>query len=399
MLTKVQNSFNEYYYRMLRNLLYLCNMKKIFRSLLYIVMMLGVALLPDLWLWCHGVSTWIWPLAVAWWIPSGLLLLAEVGLQLGLYHKLSVRVLFTMLLFSVMPKFVYILFSMVAPWWLAFVPSILLMACFLYGFTEGWKRLEVKQVTYFSPDLPPYFDGYKILHFSDFHLGSFPMGTDFVEKVVEKANNEDVEMMMFTGDLVNNSAEEVRPYLKTLGQLHAPDGIFSVWGNHDYCEYDNNHSIGALKRNRKMLYGFQKQLGWTQLMNEHVTMSHGLASIEIIGVENAGNPPFSNRANLKKAMKGVDKNAFKILLTHDPHHWRKEALSKGIQLTLSGHTHAGQIQIGRLTPARMAFKEWGGIYRRGMQMLYVSAGLGGSFPFRLGAWPEMTVITLKRKNG
>lgn len=399
MLTKVQNSFNEYYYSMLRNLLYLCNMKKIFRSLLYIVMMLGLALLPDLWLWYHGVSTWIWPLAVAWWIPSGLLLLAEVGLQLGLYHKLSVRVLFTMLLFSVMPKLVYILFSLVAPWWLAVVPSILLMTCFLYGFTEGWKRLEVKQVTYFSPDLPPYFDGYKILHFSDFHLGSFPSGTDFVEKVVERANNEDVEMMMFTGDLVNNSAEEVRPYLETLSQLHAPDGIYSVWGNHDYCEYDNNHSIGALKRNRKMLYGFQKQLGWTQLMNEHVTMSHGLASIEIIGVENAGNPPFSNRANLKKAMKGIDKNAFKILLTHDPHHWRKEALSKGIQLTLSGHTHAGQVQIGRLTPARMAFKEWGGIYRRGMQMLYVSAGLGGSFPFRLGAWPEMTVITLKRKNG
>ena len=204
-------------------------------------------------------------------------------------------------------------------------------------------------------------------------------------------------MMVFTGDLVNNSAEEVRPYFDTLKKLHAPDGIYSVWGNHDYCEYDNNHSIGALKRNRKMLYDFQSQLGWKQLMNEHVTISHGLASIELIGVENAGNPPFSNRANLKKAMKGIDAS-FKILLTHDPHHWRKEALAEHIQLTLSGHTHAGQIQIGRLTPARMAFKEWGGIYRQGKQMLYVSAGLGGSFPFRLGAWPEMTVITLKREN-
>lgn len=250
----------------------------------------------------------------------------------------------------------------------------------------------------FVPDLPPYFDGYKILHFTDFHLGTFPKDTDFVEKVVECANNEDVELMVFTGDLVNNSATEVAPYLETLKQLHAPDGIYSVWGNHDYCEYDNNHSIGALKRNRKMLFGFQKELGWTQLMNEHVTLSHGLASIEIIGVENAGNPPFSNRANLKKAMKGiVDKKAFKILLTHDPHHWRKEALKAGIHLTLSGHTHAGQILIGKLTPARLAFKEWGGIYRRGAQMLYVSAGIGGSFPFRLGAWPEMTVITLKRK--
>lgn len=373
-------------------------MKKIFRSLLYIFMMLGLALLPDLWLWFHGVSQWICPLAIAWWIPSGLLLLAEVGLQLGLYHKLSVRVLFTMLIFSVMPKIVYILFSLVAPWWLAIVPSFLLMICFLYGFTHGWKRLEVKQVTCSSSDLPPYFDGYKILHFSDFHLGTYPKETDFVEKVVEAANGEDVDMMVFTGDLVNNSAEEVAPYLDTLSRLHAPDGIYSVWGNHDYCEYDNNHSIGALKRNRKKLFAYQEQLGWTQLMNEHFTISHGLASIEIIGVENAGNPPFSNRANLKKAMKGIDKNAFKILLTHDPHHWRKEALAKNIQLTLSGHTHAGQIKMGRFTPARMAFKEWGGIYRRGAQMLYVSAGLGGSFPFRLGAWPEITIVTLKRKN-
>lgn len=361
-------------------------------------MMLGLALLPDLWLWFDAVSTWPLVLAIAWWIPSALLLLAETGLQFGVYHRLSVRVLFTMILFSVMPKSVYILLSLFLPWWVAILPALCMIGGFIFGFTKGWRKLEVKQITYSSPDLPPYFDGYKILHFTDFHLGTFPKDTDFVERVVECANNEDVELMVFTGDLVNNSATEVAPYLETLKQLHAPDGIYSVWGNHDYCEYDNNHSIGALKRNRKMLFGFQKELGWTQLMNEHVTLSHGLASIEIIGVENAGNPPFSNRANLKKAMKGiVDKKAFKILLTHDPHHWRKEALKAGIHLTLSGHTHAGQILIGKLTPARLAFKEWGGIYRRGAQMLYVSAGIGGSFPFRLGAWPEMTVITLKRK--
>lgn len=373
-------------------------MKKVLRSTLYVLMALGMAFVPDAWLWHIGVSEWCLSLRLVWWIPTFLLLLAEVGLQLGKCHKTSVRVLFTMVLFSVFPKVVFILLDLFLPWWLALVPAFSAMICFLYGFTHGWKRLEVNQVTYSSPDLPPYFDGYKILHFSDFHLGTFPKGSDFVDKVVECANNEDVEMMMFTGDLVNNSADEVLPYLDTLTELHAPDGIYSVWGNHDYCEYGNNHSIGALRKNRRKLFEYQKQLGWTQLMNEHVTLSHGLASIEIIGVENAGNPPFSNRANLKKAMKGiVDKKAFKILLTHDPHHWRKEALKAGIHLTLSGHTHAGQILIGKLTPARLAFKEWGGIYRQGTQMLYVSAGIGGSFPFRLGAWPEMTVITLKRK--
>ncbi len=361
--------------------------------------MLLLALAPDAWLWHLGVGEWPLPLAVLWWVPTALLLLAELGLQLGLFHKTSVRVLFSMLLFSVIPKVVFILFSFLCPWWVALVPALGIMAWFLFGFVEGWRRLEVKNITFRSPDLPPYFDGYRLLHFSDFHLGTFPKDTDFVRKVVECANREDADMMVFTGDLVNNSASEALPYVEVLSRLQAPDGVISVWGNHDYCEYGNNHSIGALKRNRRVLFDAQRRMGWTQLMNEHHTVSHGMASIEIIGVENAGQPPFSNRSNLRKAMKGVAHDSFKILLTHDPHHWRKEALGKGIQLTLSGHTHAGQIRIGSLTPARMAFKEWGGVYRRGAQMLYVSAGLGGSFPFRLGAWPEMTVITLKRDNG
>jgi uncharacterized protein len=207
---------------------------------------------------------------------------------------------------------------------------------------------------------------------------------------------EEPDMILFTGDLVNNQASEVEPYLDTLGQLHASDGIYSIWGNHDYCEYGNNHSIGALKRNRRMLYGYQESLGWHQLMNEHHVVSHGMASIAVIGVENPGQPPFTNRSNLKKAMKGLNPDMFKILLSHDPHHWRREVVGKKIQLTLAGHTHAGQLKIGKWTPARMAFKEWGGAYRIGEQMLYVSSGIGCSFPFRLGAWPELTVITLKR---
>lgn len=373
-------------------------MKKILRSTLYIVMILCLAFVPDLWLWQMGVDEWAAPLKLLWWIPTFLLLMAEMGLQLGIYHKTSVRVLFTMILFSFFPKVLYILCSFVMPWWAALIPTVAVMLLLLFGFTHGWKRLEVKQVIYSSADLPPYFDGYRILQFSDFHLGTYPQDTDFVKKVIEKANQENVDMMVFTGDLVNNAAEEVTPWFDTLKELHAPDGIYSVWGNHDYCEYGNNHSIDVLKRNRKLLYDYQRQLGWNQLMNEHVTISHGLASIELIGVENAGHPPFADRSDLAKAMKGINQDSFKILLTHDPHHWRKEALAQGIQLTLSGHTHAGQIQLGRITPARMAFKEWGGIYRHGEKMLYVSAGLGGSFPFRLGAWPEMTVITLKRKN-
>lgn len=370
--------------------------KKVLRSLFYIVVMSVLAFLPDFWLWHIGVSEWPLLLAILWWVPSLLLVLAEVGLQMGFFHKLSVRVLFTTILFSAFPKVIFILFDAFLPWFFALIPALGVMGWFAFGFIEGWKRLELKHITFTSPDLPPYFDGYRLVQITDFHLGSFPPGNDFVQKVVDATNNEEPDMILFTGDLVNNQASEVEPYLETLGQLHAQDGIYSIWGNHDYCEYGNNHSIGALKRNRRMLYGYQESLGWHQLMNEHHVVSHGMSSIAVIGVENPGQPPFTNRSNLKKAMKGVDPDMFKILLSHDPHHWRREVVGKKIQLTLAGHTHAGQLKIGKWTPARMAFKEWGGAYRIGEQMLYVSSGIGGSFPFRLGAWPELTVVTLKR---
>lgn len=371
-------------------------LKKVLRSIFYIVVMSVLAFLPDFWLWHIGVSEWPLLLAILWWVPSLLLVLAEVGLQMGFFHKLSVRVLFTTILFSAFPKVVFILFDAFLPWFFALIPALGVMGWFAFGFIEGWKRLELKHITFTSPDLPPYFDGYRLVQITDFHLGSFPPGNDFVQKVVDATNNEEPDMILFTGDLVNNQAREVEPYLDTLGQLHASDGIYSIWGNHDYCEYGNNHSIGALKRNRRMLYGYQESLGWHQLMNEHHVVSHGMASIAVIGVENPGQPPFTNRSNLKKAMKGLNPDMFKILLSHDPHHWRREVVGKKIQLTLAGHTHAGQLKIGKWTPARMAFKEWGGDYRIGEQMLYVSSGIGGSFPFRLGAWPELTVITLKR---
>lgn len=371
-------------------------LKKVLRSIFYIVVMSVLAFLPDFWLWHIGVSEWPLLLAILWWVPSLLLVLAEVGLQMGFFHKLSVRVLFTTILFSAFPKVVFILFDAFLPWFFALIPALGVMGWFAFGFIEGWKRLELKHITFTLPDLPPYFDGYRLVQITDFHLGSFPPGNDFVQKVVDATNNEEPDMILFTGDLVNNQASEVEPYLDTLGQLHASDGIYSIWGNHDYCEYGNNHSIGALKRNRRMLYGYQESLGWHQLMNEHHVVSHGMASIAVIGVENPGQPPFTNRSNLKKAMKGLNPDMFKILLSHDPHHWRREVVGKKIQLTLAGHTHAGQLKIGKWTPARMAFKEWGGAYRIGEQMLYVSSGIGGSFPFRLGAWPELTVITLKR---
>ena len=209
-------------------------LKKVLRSIFYIVVMSVLAFLPDFWLWHIGVSEWPLLLAILWWVPSLLLVLAEVGLQMGFFHKLSVRVLFTTILFSAFPKVVFILFDAFLPWFFALIPALGVMGWFAFGFIEGWKRLELKHITFTSPDLPPYFDGYRLVQITDFHLGSFPPGNDFVQKVVDATNNEEPDMILFTGDLVNNQASEVEPYLDTLGQLHASDGIYSIWGNHDY---------------------------------------------------------------------------------------------------------------------------------------------------------------------
>ncbi len=370
----------------------------IFRRLIYIFSMIMLACLPDIWLWHIGIGEWAWPLRALWLLPSAVLIVAELGLQMGVKHKLAVRVLFTMVLLAVMPKIVFIVFDMMLPWYIALLPALAVMGWFVYGFARGWKRLVVKQETFRFYDFPAYLDGYKIVQLSDFHLGSYSADTDFVKRVVDAVNEQCADMMVFTGDLVNNSADEVEPFFNDLKRLHAPDGIFSIWGNHDYCEYGDSHRLRYILKNQRKLAEYQRNLGWTQLMNAHQTVGHGMAEFDIIGVENSGIPPFNNRGNLDKAMKGIAPGAFKILLTHDPHHWKREVLEKGIQLTLSGHTHAGQLKIGSITPARLAFREWGGVYRKDNEVLNVSAGIGGSFPFRLGAWPEITVITLKVKH-
>ena len=175
-------------------------LKKVLRSIFYIVVMSVLAFLPDFWLWHIGVSEWPLLLAILWWVPSLLLVLAEVGLQMGFFHKLSVRVLFTTILFSAFPKVVFILFDAFLPWFFALIPALGVMGWFAFGFIEGWKRLELKHITFTSPDLPPYFDGYRLVQITDFHLGSFPPGNDFVQKVVDATNNEEPDMILFTGD-------------------------------------------------------------------------------------------------------------------------------------------------------------------------------------------------------
>ena len=205
---------------------------------------------------------------------------------------------------------------------------------------------------------------------------------------------------------MNIRADEVRPFMADLSTMKQRDGVLSIMGNHDYCEYGQDHSERYEKRNQNILHYLEAKMGWRMLDNEHVTIGrlrqtggeNISESIAVIGVENISKPPFPDYGDLEKAIGDLPAGMFKVLLSHDPSHWRRGVLNKtDIALTLSGHTHAGQLKIGRFSPSKWAYNEWGGKYVEGDSMLYVSTGIGGTVPFRFGAWPEINVITLKCK--
>jgi predicted MPP superfamily phosphohydrolase len=243
--------------------------------------------------------------------------------------------------------------------------------------------------------LPPSFQGFRIAHISDLHLGTYTSHPEIVERIVEMVSEASPDLIVFTGDIVSISPQELRPFTETLSRLQAPYGIVSILGNHDYCTYGPRKSAFEHKAQLEEVITMQRQMGWNLLMNEHIVLRNGNDSIAIIGVENDGHPPFPARANLGKATEGISAGCYKILLTHDPSHWRRAILSHtDIPLTLSGHTHAMHLRIGGWSPSALLFSEWGGLYKENNQYLHVNTGTGSNIPFRLGAWPEITIITL-----
>lgn len=361
-----------------------------------IVFVVLLALLPDVIIWQRYIAPLPAALSLLWWLPTLGLLVSWICLKVNFHHNLSIRLLNGFLLCCVFPKLLFAAVQYLNPL-LALIVALALLLVFIYGLTLGWRRLKVRQASFASPDLPEAFDGYRILHFSDFHLGTFGRHSSFIRQVVGAANRQQADLMAFTGDLINNKADELLPYMQTLSTLRAPDGVFSILGNHDYSEYGNDRSPAYRERNMRLLVERQKAMGWHLLRDEHHTVWRGQDHIQLLGVENISRPPFQMKGDLRRAMQGTTGQEFRILLSHDPNHWEMEVQGKtSIQVMLAGHTHGAQIRLGRLTPARLAFRYWGGQVVRGGQMLYVSLGLGGAFPFRLGAWPELSVISLRR---
>ena len=256
-----------------------------------------------------------------------------------------------------------------------------------------------KDVEYHSTNLPKGFDGYRILQLSDIHIGSWQGNPEAIRQLVNLVNEQKADLIVFTGDLVNQQSHELDSFKEILSQLHAPGGVYSVLGNHDYGTYYRWHSRKEEVANLEYLIEQQKDMGWKILNNEHTIIHHKGDSIALIGVENDGEPPFSQFADFPKAIQGTE-GMFRILLSHNPTHWRREVLpDSDIELTLSGHTHAMQMEMLGHSLASLIYPEWSGMYYEGKRALYVNVGIGYvGLPFRFGAWPEITIIKLVCEN-
>ena len=286
----------------------------------------------------------------------------------------------------------------------AFVVAALVFGVMWWGAIVTPGTLEVREVEMEFDRLPQAFDGYRIVQWSDAHLGTYGGRRAIVERQIETINSLHPDMICFTGDLVSRETSEALPYRDLLASLHAPDGVFSVLGNHDYDNYVTWDDEQAKLADRKALCDLQTEAGWRLLNDDYALIKRGDAQLVLIGTENFGDRLGEKRGSLVRAYGGLNDQNFKIQLQHNPYAWRANTLTNSnIDLMLAGHTHAWQfmIKLGdwRWSPASMHYPEWGGAYNEGGRWLYVNIGTGMvGPPMRIGATPEITVITLKKKS-
>lgn len=269
---------------------------------------------------------------------------------------------------------------------------------FIYGLTYGVSNIQVKHVDLYFKDLPKSFDGYRIVHVSDLHLGTFNGWRSKILKAeMDSIEKQKANLICFTGDLQNIRPEEVEKMASVIRQ--PMKGTISVLGNHDYTEYIKGDAKEKAAEEVRLINAEEKILKWTLLRNQNTEItSPTKESIYVCGTENDGRPPFPNYSNYRKAMQGIGPNSFVIMLQHDPSAWKRSILPKTTaQLTLSGHTHGGQIQIFGWRPTSIRQQEDYGLYEQNGRYLYITAGLGGLVPFRLNMPNEIAVITLHVK--
>lgn len=380
---------------------------------LFAVIFFSILLLPDIYVRFVFLRKKKWPWRLLNWLPSVVAILCALIFWGTNIPALPLsKAFFYILICIALPKLVFmmvsILFRIFRIFWkgakkvevpVSLVCTFAALIVMIYGCTVGQKKLVVKEQTLYFSNLPEEFDGYRIIQLSDFHIGTYGNDTAFVAQVVNEVRAQKPDLIVYTGDLVNSDADEVDPFVPVLSSLSASDGVLSIFGNHDYCYYSHHHQMEVIRRNQEALKEKERNLGWQLLLNEHRVIWRDSASIAVVGVENVGRPPFPDEGDLAVATEGLPDSTFIILLSHDPSHWRMEVLpDTDIPLMLSGHTHAMQFRIGRITPVMFRYPEWGGLYEENGQQLFVSTGVGGGIPFRFGAWPEICVLTLRRAN-
>lgn len=288
---------------------------------------------------------------------------------------------------------------------------LLFLGTMWYGYRWGRHQLHVEETTYFSHQVPAAFDGYKIVHISDLHMSSMADNPNFLQRVIDTINAQQADLICFTGDFVGFGVEEAIPFTNILRQMHAKDGVVSVLGNHDFALYHHGLSNAEKEQKVEELTHYQRDtLSWKLLRNQSVIISRNHDTLQVIGVDNAScqGQGFQTvyRADLPKAIQTPYNSLHTIpehadmllLLSHDPSHWRAEILHHtDIPLTLSGHTHAGQIRIFGYPLSSLMFSESQGWYNQDGQSLYINTGIGCTLPVRVAVPAEITVITLQRK--
>ena len=380
-----------------------------------ILMYVLLIVLPDLYIYLHYLrhhKHFTWWKTILWWMPCVLLLAYTAFLFAEPnFAPDDQSVLFWFLmLFGLLavPKAAFAVCSFIGwrwcRWWhkrrnwgnlLGLGLALFCIYVVIYGSTIGFSKLEVRHIEYTSSAVPNAFDGYKIVLFSDAHVGSYSgRAQRILARAIDSINAQRADAIVFAGDLQNIHPQELYEHRSLLGSLRAKDGIFSVLGNHDYAFYVNVSDAEKVVNEREIIR-LERQFGWDLLLNEHRTIYRGNDSIVIAGMENDGRPKQSPNVDIEKTMLGVTDSALTVMIQHDPSSWKRTILPKSnAQLTLSGHTHGGQFAFLGFSPIMLKGGEINGRYEQDGRTLYVTAGLGALIPFRFGVTGEIVVITL-----
>lgn len=382
-----------------------------------IIPILLAIVLPDIYIdmhyWRHHKG-YTWWRRLLWWLPSVLMVAYSIAIASTRNfvpdEMMFINVYMMLVGLVVMPKMLFALCSgigcLVCRYthrrrnygniiWLPFAAGAIYII--MYGFIVGFGKFEVKHLDLYFDDLPEAFDGYRIVHFSDAHVGSFQYDKkSILQRDIDSINAQKADMVVFTGDIQNMQPDELLPVMPLLSKVKAKDGVYSVLGNHDYSIYiDATEDVK--KANIKATVDRELQMGWTVLRNDNRVIRRNADSLVIAGEENGGRKPSPKLADLEKSLHGVGKGAFIVMLQHDPNVWQEKIVPDGrVQLTLSGHTHAGQVSVFGLRFTQLTAHNDYGLYNQGLQQLYVTSGLGGVVAMRFGATAEIAVITLHK---